>query len=100
MHCWRRAVCVAVVNGLNNFRVGFPDALPTANTAVDVASYPVCGSLTVGVNVGKVVTVKCASSSVMYQYIIIQSVDTSAEKLCLAEVCVNEAGQCAVTSVF
>ena len=100
MHCWRHAVCVAVVNGLNKFQVGFPDALPTANIAVDVTSYPVCGSLTVGVAVGKVVNVKCASSTEMYQYIIIQSVDTSAEKLCLAEVCVNEGGQCAVTSVF
>jgi len=93
VHCWRPAVCVAVVNGLNNFQIGFLDALPTANTAVDVTSYQVCGSLTVGVTVGKVVNVKCASSSVMYQYIIIQSVDTSAEKLCIAEVCVNEGGQ-------
>ena len=86
-------VCTAVVNGLNNFQVGFPLEFPTAGTPVEMSSYTLCGSETVGVTVGKVVEVTCAASTEQYQYVIIQSVDTSAEELCIAEVCVNEGGQ-------
>jgi len=64
-----------------------------------MSSYPLCGSETVGVTVGKVIEVACAASTVEYQYVIIQSVDTSAEELCIAEVCVNEGGQYSVTFV-
>jgi len=91
-------VCTAIVNGLNNFQVGFLTALPTSNTAIDMNSYTVCGSVNTGVNVGLVITITCTISG-QYQYIIVQSKDTSAEKLCLAEVCVLEPGQYAVTFI-
>ena len=95
-----RNVCAAAVNGLNNFRVGFVVTLPTIGLAVDIDSYTVCGDVVVGVSVGLVLTVDCSCPAEMYQYVIIQSLDTNAEKLCIAEACVNECdGQYAVTFV-
>ena len=44
------------------------------------------------VAVGLVVTVECPPSDHQFRYIIVQSLDTEAEKLCLAEVGVFEAG--------
>jgi len=94
-------VCTAVVNGLNNFQVGFPSVLPTAGSAVQTDSYPVCGVVEVGVTVGLVLKVTCPISIAIqqYRYVIIQSLDTSAEKLCIAEVCVDAASQYAVRYV-
>jgi len=93
-------VCAAAVNGLNNFRVGFLPIVPTTGEAVDIESYPVCGTKIVGVTVGAEVTVNCAASTQQYRYVIVQSVDTSAEALCIAEVCVKEGGQYAITFVL
>jgi len=99
LHCWRLSVCIAViVNGLNNFQIGFLDALPTAGVAIDVNSYTICASVSVGVTAGLEVNVVC-TACYESQYVIVQSIDTSAEELCLAEVCVNECGQYAVTFV-
>jgi len=93
-------VCTAVVNGLNNFQVGFPTALPTAGAAVDMNSYTVCGTRIVGVTLGFEVTITCAASTELHRYVIIQSRDTSAEALCIAEVCVNAPSQYAITFVL
>jgi len=92
-------VCTAVVNGLDNFQVGFPSVLPTAGSAVQTDSYTVCGTMNVGVTVGLVLTVTChiSVSTQQYRYVIIQSLDTSAEKLCIAEVCVSASSQYAIT---
>jgi len=84
------------VNGLNNFQIGFLNALPAAGDAVGVNSYIICGSVSVGVTAGLKIDVACTASG-EFQYLIVQSIDTSAEELCIAEVCVNEGGQCAVT---
>jgi len=97
-NCIRHLVCTAAVNGLNNFQVGFPTALPTASDPVVTTSYTVCGTTMVGVTLGAEVTVDCAAPSDQ-QYVIIQSLDTSAEKLCIAEACVNASSQYAVTFV-
>jgi len=47
-----------------------------------------------------VLTVNCAPSETLYQYVIIHSLDTSAEKMCIAEVCVYEPSQYAITLVL
>ena len=97
-------VCTVVVDGLNNFQVGFPDALPAAGDLVDITSYPICGSqLNIAVQVGKLVELECdttVSEAAQYQYVIIQSLDTVGEKLCLAEIGVYEPGQYAVAFVL
>jgi len=98
-NCIRHLVCTAAVNGLNNFQVGFPSVFPTAGSKVDRKSYPLCGTEMVGVTVGAEVTVTCDAASDQ-QYVIIQSLDTSAEKLCIAEACVNAPSQYAVTFVL
>ena len=91
-------VCIAVVNGLNNFQVGFPVALPTEGSAVNTNSYDLCGAINTGVPiVGLVITIECASSTQQYRYVIVQSLDTSAEELCIAELAVYEAGIYAIT---
>jgi len=90
--------CIAVVNGLNNFQVGFPTALPTEGSAVATSSYDVCGTIDTGVPiVGLVVTVDCTSSTQQYRYVIVQSLDTSPEELCIAEVVVIEGGMYTIT---
>jgi len=97
-------VCIVVVDGLNNFQVGFPDALPADGDLVDITSYLLCGSqLNIPVQVGKVVELKCdrtVSQAAQYRYVIVQSLDTETEKLCLAEVGVYEPGQYAVAFVL
>ena len=93
-------VCAAVVNGLNNFKVGFLTTLPAADTAIEVDSYTECGLVSVGVEAGLVINVDCAASTEQYRYVIVQSADTSAESLCIAEVCVKEGGQYAITVVL
>ena len=81
------------MNGLDNFQVGFLDTFPTVGSAIDPNSYIVCGSVTIGVTTGLVLDVTCSVSGI-FRYVIVQSVDTHAEKLCLAEVCVQEGGLC------
>jgi len=94
---YTRLVCTVVVDGLNNFQVGFPNALPAEGDLVDITSYPICGSqLNIAVQVGKLVELECdttVSEAAQYQYVIIQSLDTESEKLCLAEIGVYEPGQ-------
>ena len=85
-------VCFAAVNGLNNFRVGCLTSLPSEGTAINTDSYDVCNDLMTGVTTGLEVTVGCASAD-SCRYVIIQSLDTSAEKMCIAEACVLETGQ-------
>jgi len=88
-------VYTAVVNGLNNFQIGFPTEVPTGDTAVAIDSYPICATENVGVEAGLELMLTCTESG-SYRYLIIQSIDTSAEKLCIAEVCVLAPGQYAV----
>ena len=83
------------MNGLNNFVIGFPTVVPTEGTLVNPRSYEICGSVVVPVDVGLVIDITCASNG-PYQYVIVQSLDTNAEILCIAEVCVNEGCKYAV----
>ena len=86
------------MNGLDNFQIGFLDSFPAAGVSIDVNSYTICGSVSVGVTAGLKIDVPCTVSAA-FQYIIVQSIDPLAEELCIAEVCVNEGGQYAVTFV-
>jgi len=74
--------------------------MPTPGSAVSTDSYPLCGKKDVGVTVGQSVTVECAATSETYQYVIVQSLDTAAEQLCIAEVGVYEGGQYAQRRSF
>ena len=86
-------VFVAVVNGLNNFQVGCIQALPAAGDRVDLAAYRVTGSWNDVVSVGLQVVVDWAWAEVTCRYVIVQSRDTEAEQLCVADICVVEGGQ-------
>jgi len=86
-------LCIVVASGLNNFQIGFLTVLPAEGSAVDPNSYVVCHSVTIGVAVGLVIDVHCTASTQQYRYVIVQSLDASAEKLCIAETCVNSASQ-------
>jgi len=81
------------VNGLNNFQIGFLTFAPSEGSLVDVNSYDVCAAVEIGVDIGLLITLTCPASSTQYRYVIVQSLDTSAEQLCIAEVCVYEGGQ-------
>jgi len=101
---YKHLVCTVVVDGLYNCQVGFLDALPAEGDSVDITSYPICGSqLNIPVQVGKLVELDCdrtVSEAAQYQYVIIQSLDTIGERLCLAEIRVYEPGQYAVAFVL
>ena len=85
------------VLGLNEFRVGFPTVLPTEGSAVDPNSYVVCQSVVIAAGgdvVGLSIDVVCTASTHQYRYVIVQSMNTTAaDKLCIAEACVNVASQ-------
>jgi len=80
------------VNGLNKFQVGTLSIWPTEGSAVDPSQYTVCGTVSVSVYSGLVVPVNCAPSAQTFRYVIVQSLDTKSERLCIAEVAVFEAG--------
>ena len=88
MHCSKLLVCTAVVSGLDNFAVGMPDVFPTEGSAVDTNSYTVCGTVNINATKGSVVHVDCPSFTQQFRYVIVQSLDTVAERLCIAEVAV------------
>ena len=67
--------------------------MPSQGTAIKTDLYAVCNDLQTGVSAGLVVTVDCVSSVESCRYVIVQSLDTSAEKMCIAEACVLETGQ-------
>ena len=93
----RHLVCTAVVQGLDNFQVGVRDAILFTGLIVDPATYMPC--LVGGfpeqnpiVVAGNEVEVAC-DMGIMGQWLIIQSLDTGAEKLCIGEVAVEIFGE-------
>jgi len=90
-------VCTAVVRGLDNFAVGMPEDFPSSGSAVDTSSYTICGQASVNVTAGYVLDVRCHSSTRQFRFVIVQSLDSSPEKLCLAEVAVYCGSKYAVT---
>jgi len=93
-------VCTVAVNGLNNFQVGFVTAIPTAGDYVDPSSYTVCGTVSTSVVINQEIRVDCVPNTELYQYVIIQSLDTEAEMLCMADVCVYEPRQYAIEFIL
>ena len=100
MHALRQSVCIVAVNGLNYFQIGYMDGFPASGAAVEPSSYQVCGSMTVSVSTGQMLTVYCSQPYQFSQYVIIQSLDTEAEILCIAELCVYKPSQCAFALTF
>jgi len=95
------ALFCCIVNGLNNFQVGFLTAAPALGAAIDSSSYELCGSVQdFAVSAGVVIEMACAATTAQYQYVVVQSTDSAAEKLCVAEICVYEGGQPSVLSCF
>lgn len=75
------------MDGLNNFQVGFPSTFPVEGSSVDPRSYVVCGVWSnMPVEAGADAVIECTESDELFRYVIIQSLDTTAERLCLAEV--------------
>jgi len=93
----RHLVCTVVVEGLDNFQVGVhPGPLFTGLT-VDVTSYTSClvggvATQTPIIVLGNEIEVVC-DVAIDGLWVIIQSLDTGAEKLCLAEVVIEVFGE-------
>jgi len=106
MHCPSHFLCTAAVGGVNNIQVGMPSGFPrvwssVGQSQVNTSSYTVCGkSSNHRVVAGTVLTINCSPSTQQFQYVIVQSLDTRAEKLCIAEVAVYEGGLYASAIVF
>ena len=70
-----------------------PQEFPKVGKMVATRSYAMCGTVSVGVTIGLVVNVDCLAFTKKYRYVIVQSLDTHAEHLCIGEVAVYADGQ-------
>jgi len=78
-----------------------PSGLPSVGSHVDTSSYTVCGkSSDHRVATGAVLTINCSPSTQQFRYVIVQSLDSGAGRLCIAEVAVYKGGLYASTIVF
>jgi len=78
-----------------------PSRFPSVGSHVDKSSYTVCGkSSSHVVSTGAVLTINCSPFTQQFRYVIVQSLDGGAEKLCIAEVAVYKGGMYASTIVF
>ena len=75
-----------ILSGLDNFAVGFPSKWPMEGLPVSTDSYAVCGTYSGPVDKGQVITIECAESTQQFRFVIVQSLDTQPERLCMAEV--------------
>ena len=88
-----------VVKGVDNFQVGGQPNQIFAGQTIDTDSYPVCGvAKGHAVVAGKPIVVTCGNAGLTTQYLIIQSLDTAPEQLCLGEVTVDVRGKCGHTT--
>ena len=92
-------VYVAAVKGVDNFQVGGQPNPMSKGQTIDIDSYNVCG-VTNGrrVKAGKSIVVNCRKAGLTTQYLIIQSLDTAPEQLCLGEVTVKVRDKCGHTT--
>jgi len=106
MHCPSHFLCTAAVDGLEDIQVGMPSRFPSVGSTVGDSqvrprSYTVCGkSSNHRVATGAVLAIDCSLSTQQFQYVIVQSLDNEAERLCIAEVAVYKGGMYASTIVF
>ena len=83
---------IVVVEGLDNFRVGGSATQYDEGTEVDPGEYTECATVSGHlVTTGSTLYVACGTP-LTTQYVIVQSLDHAAERLCLAEVAVLVAG--------
>jgi len=93
----RHLLCTVVVEGLDNFQVGVLPGPLSTGLVVDKDSYTLCTVNMIAeqnpiVVAGNEIEVAC-DSAVSNQWVIIQSVDTGAEKLCIGEVVIEVFGK-------
>ena len=80
---------MCVEDGLDNIEIGVMSALPTEGSAVTADSYTVCGRHSGSVATTEKITVDCVAT---VRYLVIRSLDTTPEQLCMAEVVVHPRG--------
>ena len=86
---------------MNNIQVGMRNGLARVGSHVDTSSYTVCGKSSDHIVATRaVLTINCSPSTQQFRYVIVQSLDNGAERLCIAEVAVYEGGLYARTIVF
>jgi len=72
-----------------------------SDSLVDPSSYTVCGkSSSHRMATSAVFTINCSPSTQQFRYVIVQSLDSGAERLCMAEVAVYKGGLYASMIVF
>lgn len=79
-----------------------PSELPSVGASVEPDSYTLCADASDHVIAAGSTLVVACTTPVKAQFVIVQSLDSAAEKLCLAEVAVYAAGQycqCQVVSL-
>jgi len=76
------------VRGLNNFEVLLSNKFPAKGSPVEADSYWLCAQYQGQVSVGGNITVSCGARSLPGRYVIVRSLDTTPERLCIAEVAV------------
>jgi len=93
----RHLVCTVVVEGLDNFQVGVHPGPLRTGLVVSTAEYALCsvGGMAAHnpiVVAGNEIEVVCDTATIG-RWVIIQSLDTGVEKLCLAEVVIEVFGE-------
>ena len=93
----KHLLCTVVVEGLDNFQVVVLPGTLSTGLVVDKDSYTLCTVNMIAeqnpiVVAGNEIEVAC-DSAVSNQWVIIQSLDTAAEKLCIGEVVIEVFGK-------
>ena len=71
-----------------------PAVLPSPGSAVNATSYTICGTWDIELlTPGGVVEITCVAYTQQFQYIIVQTLDSQSQQLCIAELAVHAAGK-------
>jgi len=69
-----------------------PAVLPSPGSAVNATSYTICGTWDIELlTPGGVVEITCVAYTQQFQYIIVQTLDSQPQQLCIAELAVHAA---------
>jgi len=79
---------LCTVSGLDNFEVLLSNEFPAVGSPVEADSYWLCARYQGQVSDGGNITVSCGARSLPGRYVIVRSLDTTSEHLCIAEVAV------------
>ena len=73
-----------------------PAVLPSPGSAVNATSYTICGTWEWDIESlipGFVIPITCLAYTQQFQYIIVQTLDSQPQQLCIAELAVHAAGK-------